>query len=250
MKKLGLFVGLLFVIGCKSLTTLPATTSVDTSLRPKIVQQQIATTALTFETLQWRGQATLDRGDKRQKISLTTRLKQQQGIWLNGSVIVPLARVYITPNSLQFYEKINRQYATLDYKEVETLLGVALNYATLENILTAKPVIPRALKRAKLSFTNNAYVFSYHRKGVVLQFVFDAAFRLVEQRLKSDETSLSVVYDNYKKIDGQWVPEQLRANLLGKTPTILTLQAKQTQLNSPIHMPFSIPEGYKPISLQ
>lgn len=251
MKKIGvLVVGLLLAVGCKSLKTIPPTSSIDTSLRPKRVQQQIETTALSFETLQWRGQATLDREGKRQKISLSARLKQQQGIWLNGSVIVPLARVFITPNSLQFYEKINRQYAILDYNEVEALLGVALDYATLENILTAKPVVPRALKRAKLSFTNDAYVFSYRRKGIVLQFVFDATFRLVEQRLKSDETTISVVYDNYKKIDGQWVPEQLRASFFGKTPTILTLQTKQTQLNSPVRMPFSIPEGYKPIPLQ
>lgn len=250
MKKLGLFVGLLFVTGCKSLTTLPATTSVDTSLRPKIVQQQIKTTALAFETLQWRGQATLAREGKRQKISLTTRLKQQEGIWLNGSVIVPLARVFITPNTLQFYEKINRQYVTLDYKQVEELLGVSLDYGVLENILTAKPAVPRALKRAKLSFTDDAYVFRYQRKGVVFQFVFDATFRLVEQRLKNSETSISVVYSNYKKIDGQWVPEQLQASLLGKTPTTLTLDAKQTRLNSDVKMPFTIPEGYKPISLQ
>ncbi|MGB0255043.1 MAG: DUF4292 domain-containing protein [Flavobacteriaceae bacterium] len=250
MKKIGvLVVGLMLAVGCKSLKTITPTASIDSSLRPKRIQQQIETTALSFETLQWRGQATFDHGGKRQKISLTTRLKQQEGIWLNGSVIVPLARVFITPNSLQFYEKINRQYATMDYKEVETLLGVALDYTTLENILTAKPVVPRALKRAKLSFTNDAYVFSYHRKGIILQFVFDATFRLVEQRLKSDETTLSVVYDNYKKIDGQWVPEQLRASFFGKTPTILTLQTKQTQLNSPVKMPFSIPEGYKPIPL-
>jgi len=250
MKKIGiLFFGLLLAVGCKSLKTITPTASIDTSLRSKRVQQQAETTALSFETLQWRGQATLDRGGKRQKISLTARLKQQHGIWLNGSVIVPLARVFITPNSLQFYEKINRQYATLDYKEVESLLGVTVDYATLENILTAKPVVPRALKRAKLSFTNDAYVFSYRRKGIVLQFVFDAAFRLVEQRLKSDKATLSVVYDNYKKIDGQWVPEQLRASFLGQTPTILTLHVKQTQLNTPVKMPFSIPEGYKPIPL-
>lgn len=250
MKKLGLFVGLLFVIGCKSLTALPETSTVNSSLKPRVVQQQIENTALTFETLQWRGQATIARDGKRQKISLTTRLKQQKGIWLNGSVIVPLARVFITPYTLQFYEKINRQYATLDYKQVEELLGVSLDYAILENILTAKPVVPRALKRSKLSFTDDAYMFHYLRKGVVFQFVFDATFRLVEQRLKNSETSISVVYSNYKKIDGQWVPEQLKASIFGKTPTTLTLDAKHTRLNSPVKMPFNIPEDYKPISVQ
>lgn len=251
MKKLVLLVFVLLLAGgCKTLKPVTLSTSIDPSLRPKRIQQQIENTSLTFETLQWRGQATLERSGKRQKISIAARLKKQEGIWLNGSVIVPLARVFITPNKLQFYEKINRQYATLDYEQVEKLLGVSLDYVTLENILTAKPVFTRALKRAKLSFTKDAYMLQYSRKGVILQFVFDASFRLVEQRLKNNESTLSVVYDNYKKIDGQWVPEQLRASFFGEIATVLTLNAKQTQLNSPVRMPFNIPEGYNPIPLK
>jgi len=252
MKKAGvLLVVFMLVSGCKSLTSVTPTARIDTSLRPKVVQQQIEQNTLLYETLQWRGQAILDRGGKRQKISLSTRLKYQEGVWLNGSIIVPLARVLVTPEQVQFYEKIKRQYASLNYKKLEELLGVKVAYTMLENILTAKPVVARALKRSKLSHNNNTYVFSYSRKGMSLQFVYDASFRLVEQRLVSNETTISVVYDTYQKINTQWIPKTLRMTLYDKKgETSLTLNAKQTELNEALKMPFKIPEGYTPILIQ
>jgi hypothetical protein len=59
-----------------------------------------------------------------------------------------------------------------------------------------------------------------------------------------------VDYDGYRRIDNQWVPQQLMASLSGvdKT-TVLTLQSKQTQLNGNFQMPFEIPKGYSKIKL-
>lgn len=252
MKKLALiFVGLILVVGCKSLTPVTSAAAIDTSLRPRMAQQMIASNALAFESLQWRGQAVLERGGKRQKISVSTRLKQDEGIWINGSVIVPLARIFITPKQLQGYEKINRQYAKIDFRTLKKMLGVPVDYQVLENLLTAKPVDARAFKRAKLSFAKNAYVFSLRKRGVEVQFVFDAEFRLTEQRLKEGKTTISVIYDTYKKIDGEWFPEQLSATLFGeKDATTLTFSARQVQLNGNVNMPFAIPEGYKSILVQ
>lgn len=252
MKKLALiFVGLILVVGCKSLTPVTSAAAIDTSLRPRMAQQMIASNALAFESLQWRGQAVLERGGKRQKISVSTRLKQDEGIWINGSVIVPLARIFITPKQLQGYEKINRQYAKIDFRTLKKMLGVPVDYQVLENLLTAKPVDARAFKRAKLSFAKNAYVFSLRKRGVEVQFVFDAEFRLTEQRLKEGKTTISVIYDAYKKINGQWFPEQLSATLFGENgATTLTVSTRQAQLNGNINMPFAIPEGYKSILIQ
>lgn len=253
MKKLLLlFVGLILVVGCKSLgLPAPSSATVDTSLKARIAQQKIEANALDFKTLQWRGQAVLERDGKRQKISINTRLKQDEGIWINGSVIVPLARVFITPKQLQGYEKINRQYAQMDFRTLKKLLGVPLDYEIIENLLTAKPVDARAFKRAKLSFANNAYVFSLRKRGVELQFIFDAEFRLTEQRIREDKTTISVIYDAYKKMDGEWFPEQLSATLFGeKGATTLSLSVRQAQLNGNVNMPFAIPDGYKPIFIQ
>jgi YD repeat-containing protein len=219
-------------------------------LRPRAVQQQIEENALRFERLQWRGQASLEREGKRQKVSVTLRLKQGEGIWVSGSVIVPLARVLITPKQLQFYEKINRRYAQFDFQQVKKLLGAPVDYEMIERIITAGPLDTRALKRAKLTFSQNNYILSSRKRGVSLKWTYDAAFRLVAQEFSDGETSVSVDYDGYRRIDNQWVPQQLMASLSGvdKT-TVLTLQSKQTQLNGNFQMPFEIPKGYSKIKL-
>lgn len=251
MKKRGLIgFGLLVVVGCKSLTPVATTSAIDTSLRPRAVQQQIEDNALRFERLQWRGLASLEREGKRQKVSVTLRLKQGEGIWVSGSVIVPLARVFITPKQLQFYEKINRQYAQVDFRQVKKLLGAPVDYEMIERIITASPLDKRALKRAKLSFTQNSYVLSSRKRGVSLVWTYDAAFRLISQELSDGETTVRVDYYGYTRIDDQWVPEQLNASLRGVDKTTkLRLQSKQTQLNGKFKMPFEIPKGYTKINL-
>jgi YD repeat-containing protein len=165
-------------------------------------------------------------------------------------VIVPLARVFITPKQLQFYEKINRQYTQLDFREVKTLLGAPVNYEMIERIITAGPLDKRALKRAKLTFTQNSYILSSRKRGVSLKWTYDAAFRLISQEFSDGETSVRVNYDEYTRIDNQWVPQQLMASLSGvDKSTVLRIQSKQTQLNSNFKMPFEIPKGYSKIKL-
>jgi hypothetical protein len=251
MKKSGLIaIGLLMVMGCKSLTPVATTNAIDTSLRSRALQHHIENNTLQYQSLQWRGQASLEREGRREKVSVTLRLKKDEGIWVSGSVIIPLALAFITPNQLQFYEKINRQYAQIDYRQVKKLLGAPINYRMIEHIITANPLDKRALKREKLTFTQNAYVLSSKKRGGSLIWKYDAAFRLISQQLSNGKTTVRIDYNDYKQIDNQWIPEQLSATLLGADKnTKLKLQSKQTQLNRKFKMPFEIPKGYKKIKL-
>ena len=237
-------------MGCKSLTPVATTNAIDTSLRSRALQNHIEDNALQYQSLQWRGQALIEREGKRQKISVTLRLKKDEGIWVSGSVIIPLALAFITPKQLQFYEKINRQYAQIDYGQVKNLIGAQINYRMVEHIITASPVDKRALKRAKITFTQNTYVLSSKKRRVSLIWEYDAAFRLISQQISNDKTTVRIDYNDYKLIDNQWIPEQLSATLLGADKsTKLKLQSKQTQLNRKFKMPFEIPKGYAKIKL-
>jgi YD repeat-containing protein len=120
----------------------------------------------------------------------------------------------------------------------------------IERIITAGPLDKRALKRAKLTFTQNSYILSSRKRGVSLKWTYDAAFRLISQEFSDGETSVRVNYDEYTRIDNQWVPQQLMASLSGvDKSTVLRIQSKQTQLNSNFKMPFEIPKGYSKIKL-
>ena len=237
-------------MGCKSLKPVATTNAIDTSLRSRALQNHIEDNALQYQSLQWRGQALIEREGKRQKISVTLRLKKDEGIWVSGSVIIPLALAFITPKQLQFYEKLNRQYAQIDYGQVKNLIGAQVDYKMVEHIITASPLDKRALKRAKITFTQNTYVLSSKKRRVSLIWEYDAAFRLISQQISNDKTTVRIDYNDYKLIDNQWIPEQLSATLLGADKsTKLKLQSKQTQLNRKFKMPFEIPKGYAKIKL-
>ena len=236
------------VMGCKSLTPVATTSAIDTNMHSRALQHHIENNALQYQSLQWRGQALLEREGNRQKISFTLRLKKGEGIWVSGSLIIPLALAFITPKQLQFYEKINRQYAQIDYRQVKNFIGSQIDYRMVEHFITASPLDKRALKRAKITFTQNAYLLKAKKRGVSLIWKYDAAFRLISQELSNDKKTVRIDYNDYKLIDNQWIPEQLSATLLGADKkTKLKLQSKQTQLNRKFKMPFEIPKGYAKI---
>lgn len=249
MKKLVLVIfGLVLVAGCKSFTPVTSATSIDTNLRPKIVQQQVSDNALAFQTLQWRGHAQVNQNGSRQRISLTARIKKGEAIWMNASVVIPVGRLKITPKSLQFYEKIGRGYINLNYAELEKLVGVGITYSMLENILTAKAIDKRLLKKAKLSHTKKSYVWTTKRRGVTAEFIYDASSRLMRQTLEDGKAKLVTRYDNYVKNGSQWIPKHIHiAYSDGTKSTSVELRAKQTRLNGSISIPFSIPNDYAPI---
>ena len=249
MKKLSLIgVGLLLLAGCKSLAPISPKKSIDTVLSSRVVQQQIESQALALESLQWRGDAQLSLNKKRQRVSITTRIKKGEAVWVNGSMIIPLGRLMITPTSLQFYEKIGRRYAQLDYRDLKKRLGIAVDYSMLENVLTAKPIVHRLFRRTTLTFTDKNYVLTSKKRGVSATFEYDAAFRLIRQTVGVGQTKIEANYGAYVKKEGQWIPQQLRLGLTdgGKT-TSLQLRAKQTQLNGEVNIPFVIPSGYTSI---
>lgn len=249
MNKIGLIgFGIFLLVGCKSFTPITTSATIDSSLRPKIVQQQIEGNSLAFQTVQWRGQAQLSQNETRQRISITTRIKKDEAIWMNGAVIVPIGRLMITPNTVQFYEKIKRTYAQLDYQALEKLVGVPINYNMLENIFVAKPIDQRLLKRAKLTFTRNHYVWSVKKRGLTAVFEYDAAFRLVRQTFSRGTTRLEIQHADYVQQDKQWIPELLQLDYSeGDQTTSIQLHAKQLKLNDPISTPFTIPSGYSSI---
>ena len=249
MKKLSLIgLGLLLLAGCKSLAPISPKESIDTRLSSRVVQQQIENNALSFESLQWRGDAQLSLNGKKQRVSITTRIKKDEAVWVNGSIIIPLGRLMITPTSLQFYEKIGRNYAQLDYRSLKKRLGIAVDYSMLENVLSAKSIVHRLFRRTTLSFTEKSYVLTSKKRGVSATFEYDTAFRLVRQTIGHEGTKIEASYEAYTKEGGQWIPKQLNLKLEdGEKTTSLQLRAKKIQLNGAVNIPFAIPNGYTSI---
>src|SRR5699024_7139863 len=88
-----------------------------------------------FETIAGRMQLAYETEDSGQRISVNFRIKKDEVIWAKASILgITIAKVYITPQSVQYYETIGKTYFDGDFSLLSDWLGTEINFEQAQNI--------------------------------------------------------------------------------------------------------------------
>jgi len=245
----------LFLTGCSALKKTVPSGTVDKKISSKNLVDSFEKSALQFDTASLRLQALLESEGKSQQINLSVRLKDQEIFWASASVVIPVAKVMVTQNGIQFYEKVGRTYFDGDFSLLSNFLGTEITQQKLQNLLLGQPIAPLSSKKWNLSYQKNQYVLSSKRSRTPLQetyHLYAGNFRLAEQHLEQPQQnrSLKVRYLDYAQVKGQWIPSKVVfVSSVNQKQSILTLTYHSVALNEHLRFPFRIPNGYTPIEL-
>lgn len=187
-----------------------------------------------------------------QSLSINYRILKDEKIWLSAKVmgLVPVAKVLITPEKVQYYEKINKTYFDGDFRIAKEYLGLEIDFEQIQNLLIGRNLIP--LKKKNLFFADNAYLnISELQNFLVFTAKISASkFLLSEQSLSKQERDLKVYYKNYTQEKSNYFPDEII--ILAKENDKLVqikMDYKSRSLNQKLSFPFSIPSSYKPAKL-
>lgn len=209
-----------------------------------------------FETLQGKLAIQYQDKDRSQSVNVSFRMKKDDTIWMSGNLLgIPLAKVLITPHSVQFYEKITRTYFDGDFRLLSDVLGTPLDYQKVQNLLLGQTIYDLRSERYKLTESSRGYQLEPTQENFLKKmFLLDAGnFKAVAQQLgqPNENRSVTVTYPEYQKISGQIFPGQIKilAND-GPDNTKIDLAFKSVDFNVPVSFPFSIPSGYDEIAVE
>lgn len=209
-----------------------------------------------FNTLQGRLSLNYQTTDRSQSITVTFRMKKDETIWMSGQLLgIPLAKVMITPNSVQFYEKITRTYFDGDFRLLSDLLGTPLDYEKIQNLLLGQTIYDLREERYKLTESARGYQLEPEQEALLKKmFLLDAGnFKALAQQLgqSRENRSVTVTYPEYQKIGKQLFPGQIQiiANE-GAESTRIDMTFRNVEFNVPVSFPFSIPSGYEEIIIE
>jgi hypothetical protein len=139
-------------------------------------------------------------------------------IWISVSpgLGIEAVRLYITPDSVFFMNRINNEYATTTFSFFNTRYQVDLDFNMLQSLLTGNG--------------------------------------LVVKTLENQQRKLNVDYSNFVKIEEQSFPQRLLFEMLsqenGKNQkTSVSVNFSKIEFNKEVSTPFNIPEKYKRIEL-
>ena len=209
-----------------------------------------------FETLQGRLAVKYETEERSQNVTVSFRMKKNDTIWMSGQLLgIPLAKVLITPNSVQFYEKITGTYFKGDFRLLSDLLGTPLDFQKVQNLLLGQTIYDLRQERYKLTESVRGYQLEPVNEGFLKKmFLLDAGnFKAVAQQLgqRRENRSVTVTYPEYKKIGDQIFPGEIKivANE-GPDNTNIDMKFRSVEFNVPVSFPFSIPSGYEEIEVE
>lgn len=220
-----------------------------------VVEQHYAN-EVDFETLQGKLAIQYQDKERSQSVNVSFRMKKDDTIWMSGQLLgIPLAKVLITPNSVQFYEKITRTYFDGDFRLLSDVLGTPLDFQKVQNLLLGQTIYDLRSERYKLTESSRGYQLEPMQENFLKKmFLLDAGnFKAVAQQLgqPNENRSVTVTYPEYQTLDGQIFPGQIKilAND-GAENTRVDLSFRSIDFNVPVSFPFSIPSGYEEIAVE
>lgn len=244
-----------FLLSCGSSESL--TTSSGEKLSAKSLIKKHEKAEADFKTMYAKLRGSYQTEDETQSIGVSMRMEKDKAIWLSAKLagIIPLAKVYITPKRVQYYEKINGTYFDGDFSLLSKWLGTDLDFEKVQNLLLGQSIYP--LEKTGFSFSNspNGYQLKAETEenGLLKQFLLDPeSFKIkgTQLRKETENKSVTLTYPAYKSVKKQLFPKEIDiiVNQAAKS-TRINIMYRSVELDVPVEFPFKIPNGYEEIEL-
>ena len=185
------------------------------------------------------------------------RIEKDKTIWMSATKLnIPIAKLIITPTNVSYYEKIDNTFFDGDFSLLSKWLGIELDFEQVQNMLLGQAVFDLRNGKYDSKITNNTYQLTpkkEHDLFGILFFMNPDNFKLNRQEIRnsSKNQSLSVSYPRYKSIKGEQFPENIDIKAIeNKNLTTINIEYRSVEFNEKLTFPFSIPSGYKEISLK
>lgn len=244
---------IVMVYSCGSSKRIIENGELNEKLSTKQIVKQHQKGALDFKTLQAKLKLEYTEAgkEKSQNYTLNLRLEKGKTIWLSATL--GLARAKITPNSVQFYDKINNQFFDGNYELLSDFLGVELNYEKVENLLLGQSIFELSASAYKSGVHDKSYMLSPKDQDAIFEVFLllnPSHFKMDSQQIyqQTEKRFLQVDYASYQEVDKQVIPENVQIAAVEDGEQVsIALEYKSVSLNNELRFPFKIPSGYKEI---
>jgi len=253
-KKIGFILFIIFITACKSPAVFPSKNPIK-HLPVKELTKAISKNRIDFKKFRSRVKTTYDDGKRSQQVIVNIRMEKDKAIWISANMLVPIAKILITPIKVSFFEKFQKTFFEGDITFINNQFNTNFDFEDIQNLLIGLPLAD--LNRGRWETISHPKYYILTPKSSKMQlrptFFYDPSdFSLREQRFLVSETmqSLTIKYINYQRLEGEFLPREIEISLFdGRDLKRITLEYTRVDFPDQLSLPFKIPDGYKPIDL-
>lgn len=213
--------------------------------------------SFNFETLNARIKVNYDNGKQSFSPNASLRIEKDKTIWLSVKMLgITLAKALITPEKVSYYEKIENTYFEGDFKLLSKWLGTDLDYDKIQQLLLGQSLFNLREDKYEVAIADRTYQLRPKKELELFERLFllrPDTFKMASQQLKQpvENRILNINYQSYQTVGNQDFPKEIYIEALQeKEKTIIEIEYKTVDYNTKVSFPFTIPSGYKQVTIQ
>lgn len=251
MRRFGLLLFVLTVVGCKSTAVLKTKSAIEDKTAVEIINAH-NDSATTFSTSLIRGTANYSDGRQSQNVGLDIRMKKDEIILINVKVIgISMAKIQLTPTSVQFYEKINGRFYDGDFNFLSNWLGADLDFYKVQNLLLGRTINNLDEEHVKVTLVQGMHKLeNLNDREMTATYYFEGAdFLLKKEELnqRAENRSVLITYPSHQKVGDNMLPSEIHIEAKSEKDVRLKIRYDKISLNEDVNFSFSIPSNSKNI---
>ena len=245
----------LFITSCSGGKMIVGSDTANLSMSSKDIIKTHSEAQPDFSTIAARMHVKFESGNDMQSLTVSLRMEKDQKIWIKASILgITLAKIYITPESVSYYESITNTYFDGDFSLLSNWLGTDINFEKAQGILLGQSIFELDAKYIS-NVVDNKY--RLQPKMQLHDFIHSLLvhpdnFKIASESLSqpTDNRMFTINYENYQRIEGSYYPSAFKIIATQKEKTIkIVVNYKKIDYNVSIRFPFNIPNGYEEIQI-
>ena len=251
MKK---YIGLLsfcILVSCSAKKAVIAETVANDKLTADKIIDNHYKNKLNFNTLYIKSNVSYRDPSQTQNVTAEIKIKKNEIILVSIRILgITVAKALITPEKVEYYEKLNSSYFDGNYSTLSKLLGTELDFQKVQNLLLGEAF--DNLKTGKYNFTleDNKYkLASVSNSGISKTFYLSGDNYLVKKEEISQpglERMLQIIYPARKSAEEYNLPSGISIEANQKSEkTIININYNSISFNEELSFPYSVPNSYE-----
>lgn len=249
MKKYLVIILLIFLVSCKSKAVLSEGNAINKMTTEKIIENHYKN-KVDFKTLSIRANAKYKDDKQSQSVSVEIKIKKDEKILVIIRFLgITMAKALITPEKVQYYEKLSGTYFEGEYQSLSKWLGTDLDFNKVQNLLIGQAMDDLTKAKFTNSLVEKMYKLNTSDGTTDKYFSFEAErFLLKEQEIMQQQQMrlFEIKYSNFQEFSKNIMPTNLYIEAVQKkAKTIITIDYNTIQFNEEVTFPYSVPDDYE-----
>jgi hypothetical protein len=253
MKKHIVLLLLCILVSCSAKKAVIAEKPANNKLSAEKIIENHYKNKLNFNTLYIKSSVSYRDPDQSQNVTAEIKIKKDEIILVSIRILgITMAKALITPEKVQYYEKLNSSYFDGNYSALSKLLGTELDFQKVQNLLLGQAF--DNLKTGKYNFTleENSYKLeSISNTNISKKFYLSSDNYSIKKEEISQpalERMLQVVYPARKSAEEYNLPAGIAIEANQKSEkTTININYNTISFNEELSFPYSVPNSYERI---